>query len=532
MGNISSGSADGRIPLPQAEAKTEEEIQNLSATNSPSISIFSTDTDTDTAAVAANIARTGISYRSQPGKRQSPNLNSVTPAQILQLQQTIGNQAVQRLLSKTKTRQKEPSNAAIARSRSLSPTPGATGGGGGSGSGDTGGKVQVQVQAQIQRGRREEAYAKYDDGQLELVAYTETLSQMIAYNEYKQGNLLGRVKNGPYYRVDAVFGEPSAKDGFRAYGLIPDYIMPEDAVKKPAPPILLYRGSGNGAGYGEATVWEGAGFALFAKYKQQIRDWLAAHQNPKKPIVTGHSLGGALAQRTVTEFTALVSEVYTYGAPGLDETTYKQAQAKKAQLGDAYPKTSHYVSAGDIIPKGGHGHTPGKIIMITPSAKKPLGLLELKHQATFLHEDPSEHDEDDKITSDQLRSGLINVGFNIVGGITWFFRDKSTKSLAAPAPSAAGVAPAPAPAPAVHEQSQSPTPAPAAGAALTAAGTVTATPAAGNVTASSTSPVAVPNSGTNAPMISVVVSEGDKGKDTDTDKRKPLPEETLLTGKN
>ncbi len=95
----------------------------------------------------------------------------------------------------------------------------------------------------------------------------------------------------------------------------------------------------------------GAGYPQYLTNKALIERNLGAN---KHSAVTGHSLGGGLAQIALAMRPDLVSECVTFNAPGI-----KKEDA--AALKDKQVPTTHYRTTFDIVPTGNSKAAPGTI---------------------------------------------------------------------------------------------------------------------------------------------------------------------------
>jgi hypothetical protein len=79
--------------------------------------------------------------------------------------------------------------------------------------------------------------------------------------------------------------------------------------------------------------------------------------------VTGHSLGGALAQLTAAMYPGLVGEVVTFQSPGIPSSIVASLKTHndKANSRDEIAST-HYQVEGDLIDEIGRAHTPGIVV--------------------------------------------------------------------------------------------------------------------------------------------------------------------------
>lgn len=71
--------------------------------------------------------------------------------------------------------------------------------------------------------------------------------------------------------------------------------------------------------------------------------------------VTGHSLGGALAQLVTAEFQDRVGELVTFQAPGISKKALQNGQP----LTRNSPDITHHIISGDFVDKAGFNHIPG-----------------------------------------------------------------------------------------------------------------------------------------------------------------------------
>ncbi len=164
------------------------------------------------------------------------------------------------------------------------------------------------------------------------------------------------------YKVDAFFEE---KQGLVGYGLIP---TDKDSA---APPRLIFRGTSGGAYVSEEgeSVKLASGFTAdlagkigkntYKKKKKDITTWLegATKKGTRQAVVSGHSLGGNIAQRVCADNPNFVGELFTLNSPRLEKTALPQNANENL-------KVLHVAMDGDfIVPKAGGGHfTPGVLL--------------------------------------------------------------------------------------------------------------------------------------------------------------------------
>jgi pimeloyl-ACP methyl ester carboxylesterase len=99
--------------------------------------------------------------------------------------------------------------------------------------------------------------------------------------------------------------------------------------------------------------------------------------------VTGHSLGGALAQMAAALYSGLVARCVTFEAPGIP--AHLIAQMRESRQGQEVVSRHHVVDA-DAIPNAGEAHTQGDVIVHdTPDPTGPGGLRVAAERAFEAH---------------------------------------------------------------------------------------------------------------------------------------------------
>ncbi len=78
-------------------------------------------------------------------------------------------------------------------------------------------------------------------------------------------------------------------------------------------------------------------------------------------VVTGHSLGGALAQLAASTFPDMVGSIITFQAPGVDRSVVERLEKYNEENPDKAITSSHHRVEGDLVPLGGQALTPGTV---------------------------------------------------------------------------------------------------------------------------------------------------------------------------
>lgn len=102
----------------------------------------------------------------------------------------------------------------------------------------------------------------------------------------------------------------------------------------------------------------------FTNNKGMIEGVMAGAGQPV--VLLGHSLGGALAQKSSLEFSDMTQEVVTFQAPGLG-LAEKLGSDEKEDL----PQSTHHLAEHDLVDRAGLYHTPGDVF-VHDSSWSPL----------------------------------------------------------------------------------------------------------------------------------------------------------------
>jgi dienelactone hydrolase len=128
------------------------------------------------------------------------------------------------------------------------------------------------------------------------------------------------------------------------------------------------------------------GMYQFKANINEIKAAMAAASAHGPAVVTGHSLGGALAQIAACTFPDMVSSIVTFQAPGIDRSLI----AKLTEYNDSHKgheiHSSHHRVKGDLVPKGGQALTEGVVHNHEMPGRNPLA----KHLAYPLAQEERE----------------------------------------------------------------------------------------------------------------------------------------------
>jgi hypothetical protein len=182
------------------------------------------------------------------------------------------------------------------------------------------------------------------------------------------------------YAIAQVFDDPNTS--FQAIGL-----SSKDGSK---PPVLVFLGGSGDAG-DLAAFFDPKGVSLsqFIPNKQAIKAWLMTITNDRqfnpqgfKPDITGISLGGALTQRTASEFPTLIGSAVSFISQGIDQETAR----KFIKNGGEPNQVRHYIVDGDPASLTGEAFIPGKVTVGTFEANEAdrANYFQRKHGAGIL----------------------------------------------------------------------------------------------------------------------------------------------------
>ncbi len=128
-------------------------------------------------------------------------------------------------------------------------------------------------------------------------------------------------------------------------------------------PVMAFRGTDNKhgpRGVSDDVNRKGIGTYQFTSNVGRIEQVFGAAGG--KAIVTGHSLGGALAQLAACRFPGGVARIVTFQSPGINP---KDAEALKEHNAKAKPEdqvtSTHYRAEGDLVHSAGMALTKGDV---------------------------------------------------------------------------------------------------------------------------------------------------------------------------
>lgn len=196
-------------------------------------------------------------------------------------------------------------------------------------------------------------------------AFDEFVARELAY--VGAGNELGTLTAEQIARLRAEGFEEQIQTVPGLAGFQMTYLIPRpDSGRNP---MLAIRGSESNADFfqdwGSDFDQEQVGERQYNANREQIAElieYLCLNSPSGQIDLTGHSLGGGLAQNILSHHTAQVARLTTFAAPGQSQATmdrYQQNLAALREQGLSGPEVAHHVEDQGLIYLVGDGHLPG-----------------------------------------------------------------------------------------------------------------------------------------------------------------------------
>ncbi len=107
---------------------------------------------------------------------------------------------------------------------------------------------------------------------------------------------------------------------------------------------------------------ESVGLQQFNANRRRIELELQKLSKLGKVWLTGHSLGGALAQLAGSEFADLTGRIITFQSPGIDAKHVAKLKKHNKANENQQVLSTHYQVAGDVVSGAGEALTPGELV--------------------------------------------------------------------------------------------------------------------------------------------------------------------------
>lgn len=211
------------------------------------------------------------------------------------------------------------------------------------------------------------AAAVVDVSQARDIDYYQTLSTRIAYMDLQEDELIGGPNPGSTYVVNRIIEN---EKGLKLYILTPTH-------ESDLPPVVCCKGTdpSNPHNIIDDFISEGIGsYGLedadpAARTRSGIlSEMLRLTRNYGPVIITGHSLGGAVAQQiaakcvsSVVDQRSVIKAVYCYSAPGVGSkvaSDYQRAVTQLSAMGISKPLVVLVRHASDLVTTAGGSYLP------------------------------------------------------------------------------------------------------------------------------------------------------------------------------
>lgn len=134
--------------------------------------------------------------------------------------------------------------------------------------------------------------------------------------------------------------------------------LPTEAAQRAGKrPIVAFRGSSSVADGFVDFDRRGVGHAQFFGNTEMIRRVMSSAGS--RVDVTGHSLGGTLAQMAAAQFPSLVDRVVTFQAPGISTAMARRIERYNATHEEEAVRGTHYRAYHDVADDVGEAFVPG-----------------------------------------------------------------------------------------------------------------------------------------------------------------------------
>lgn len=182
----------------------------------------------------------------------------------------------------------------------------------------------------------------------DIPAYHVMMEQLAHTYAYGKGDMKTLEAWG--YEITAEHEDKNS--GFRVIGLTPISKGAKDPDGNPLKPVLAFRGTANSGGAKDDANEEGIGTFQFSRNEKEVQNVFAQAGSPAD--VTGHSLGGALAQLAAARLGGLVSNIVTFQSPGI-------SKAEASKIDPDKHKATHYRAGGDLVSDAGEAFAKGEV---------------------------------------------------------------------------------------------------------------------------------------------------------------------------
>jgi len=179
----------------------------------------------------------------------------------------------------------------------------------------------------------------------------EQLAHRVAYDDAVDDKVLA------VWGYECLADVRDVASGFRVVAVAP--LDGHDDLR----PVVAYRGTDSRISQGWSDDFTGGevGDYQFAYNEPQILGVLAAARARGKYDVCGHSLGGALAQISVSRYPGGVNRLVTFQSPRVSNEERGRFEAHQAGAGDDAIDVQHHRADSDMVHRAGEAMLPGDV---------------------------------------------------------------------------------------------------------------------------------------------------------------------------
>ncbi|MEO0969588.1 MAG: DUF4157 domain-containing protein, partial [Cyanobacteria bacterium J06639_18] len=191
------------------------------------------------------------------------------------------------------------------------------------------------------------------------------------------------------------------------YGFQACLILPSSNHRKTPTPILAIRGTDSLGGLSTDFDFAQVGSNQFLANRKQISELLNLAEGSVD--LTGHSLGGAVAQIIATNFPGKVRNLVTFQSPGINLST--QSKFNRLKKSEQPEHITHHIAGRDLVDFAGGGRLPGSIYEHEQQSGSPIDA----HKAFLFATDTFREQRErlglsDHFMNNEVRKNIIRKG--------------------------------------------------------------------------------------------------------------------------
>lgn len=164
------------------------------------------------------------------------------------------------------------------------------------------------------------------------------------------------------YDPNSIYGV-TGQNGFQA-------VLVRPSENSSATPMLAFMGTNNFGGLMTDLDPKQVGDNQFKNNRHIIERLIRVAGG--RVDVSGHSLGGAVAQITAANFTSSINRITTFQSPGISQDAVDMYNRNVENMGGEGPTAAHHIVKTDLVSKAGEENLPGSIYEHDLGVRDPL----------------------------------------------------------------------------------------------------------------------------------------------------------------